>query len=73
MRRRILRQQGNRCAACRDLTSPGELDHITPLALGGSEAPSNLQVLCHRCHVDKTREDRRAVRDVRRADAEPTP
>ena len=30
------------------------LDHIIPLADGGSEAPDNLQILCHSCHELKT-------------------
>lgn len=31
-----------------------ELDHIVPLADGGSEDESNLQVLCRKCHKEKT-------------------
>lgn len=30
-----------------------ELDHITPVADGGSSVPSNLQFLCHKCHMEK--------------------
>lgn len=32
-----------------------ELDHRIPLALGGSNEPDNLQVLCGHCHKQKTR------------------
>jgi len=28
-----------------------EVDHITPLAYGGSDEPSNLRALCAACHV----------------------
>ena len=35
-------------------------DHIVPRRVGGSNAPSNLQALCRRCHALKTaRETRR--------------
>lgn len=30
------------------------LDHIVPLVDGGTEAPDNLQILCHSCHQLKT-------------------
>lgn len=30
-----------------------ELDHIIPVAEGGSSDPSNLQFLCHKCHMEK--------------------
>lgn len=36
-----------------------EVDHIIPLHQGGTNALDNLQVLCVRCHVDKTGEDRK--------------
>lgn len=31
-----------------------DVDHIVPLADGGSSAPENLQSLCHSCHSRKT-------------------
>ena len=30
-----------------------EVDHITPLAYGGSDHPSNLRSLCRDCHVEQ--------------------
>lgn len=41
-----------RCAICGRKTEfyDGEVDHIKPLAKGGSNSPSNLQWLCHRCN-----------------------
>jgi 5-methylcytosine-specific restriction endonuclease McrA len=68
-RRALWLERGQCCAACgRFVEFPGgfELDHITPLALGGSDAPENKQLLCawidhegtkQGCHVDKTRSD----------------
>ena len=31
----------------------GEVDHIVPLAKGGTNAPGNLQLLCKSCHGTK--------------------
>lgn len=35
-----------------------ELDHIVPLHAGGTEHPDNLQLLCSRCHQEKSTRDR---------------
>jgi len=32
-------------------------DHILPKFKGGTDDPSNIQLLCANCHEDKTRED----------------
>lgn len=43
------------CQACGRVTEGGEVDHIVPLAKGGTDDPSNLQWLCREpCHADKT-------------------
>ena len=34
-------------------------DHIIPKFEGGSDAPTNIQLLCANCHEDKTQEERR--------------
>ncbi len=53
-----------------------EVDHIVPLALGAGRPaeerralflPSNLQLLCGKCHAAKTEEDRRLIREMRRS------
>lgn len=44
-----------------------EVDHIVPLALGGTHDYSNLQVLCLRHHAAKTRQDVAHMRGLRRA------
>ena len=46
-----------RCQRCTLHITPGkrwEVDHITPVALGGTDDPANLQVLCAPCHGIKT-------------------
>ena len=30
-----------------------EVDHVVPLSQGGDDDSSNVQVLCHECHVKK--------------------
>lgn len=37
-----------------------EYDHIDPLIHGGPTAIDNLEPLCHHCHAEKTRRDRKA-------------
>lgn len=41
------------CVECR-LKPSKHVDHITPRAAGGTDAPTNLQGLCHSCHSRKT-------------------
>ncbi|WP_235096089.1 HNH endonuclease [Streptomyces sp. A1-5] len=44
------------CAACR-LSFPAsavDVDHVRPLALGGTDTDGNVQVLCRGCHRLKT-------------------
>lgn len=54
----IFSRQRGRCASCtKKLLLSGEqkfhADHIVPLALGGSNWPSNLQCLCPGCNLSK--------------------
>ena len=45
------------CAACTQKIDAGkawDIDHILPLAIGGTNAPENLQILCRPCHRSKT-------------------
>lgn len=51
---RLRKIQKNKCAYCGvKLGKGGHLDHIKPLALGGSNWPSNLQWLCEPCNLSK--------------------
>ncbi|MCM1968637.1 HNH endonuclease [Streptomyces sp. G1] len=58
--RRIIRKSGRwKCVRCgrHVLASAIDVDHIQPLALGGSDTDGNVQPLCRPCHRLKTRED----------------
>lgn len=56
---RIMGAAGFRCAYCRrhkDQLEPGEylhVDHIHPVALGGTDAPENLVCACSSCNLGK--------------------
>lgn len=45
---------------------PFEIDHIVPLALGGTDDLSNLRLLCQPCHKAKTKHDLRMIRKADR-------
>jgi hypothetical protein len=50
--RRLIIHRDERCRACgsaRDL----HIDHVVPLAAGGTDDPDNLQVLCASCNCAK--------------------
>jgi 5-methylcytosine-specific restriction endonuclease McrA len=52
--------QNDVCASCRTpLEGAGELDHIMPVKLGGSNYASNRQWLCRRCNQAKKGKDPR--------------
>ena len=56
VRRQALGAAGWRCAACGDYGN--EVDHIVPLERGGAPFDAgNLQALCRRCHIEKTRRE----------------
>jgi len=41
------------CAACGDIHALMEIDHIKPVSRGGTNHPSNLQLLCKPCNQSK--------------------
>ena len=55
VKKRVAAEQKWRCATCKQLLDETyELDHIKPLFKGGTNAESNLQALCKRCHAMKS-------------------
>ena len=50
----IKRRDGHRCVLC-DSTHHLEVDHIIPVAFGGTDTADNLRTLCRDCHTAKTR------------------
>ena len=56
VRYEVLRRDGNRCRYCgADADeSPLTMDHVVPVALGGSDDPSNLVAACKDCNAGKT-------------------
>lgn len=55
----IATAQRHRCAYCPATIKPKtwEVDHITPIAKGGGNGPSNLQLLCRPCNRSKSAKD----------------
>ena len=49
-RKAVLERDGHRCVACGASGVRFEVDHIVPLAAGGSNHPDNLRTLCRACH-----------------------
>ncbi|NBW16481.1 MAG: HNH endonuclease [Caulobacteraceae bacterium] len=62
----LFAKQGGLCAAChKQLSVSDPADHIVLFAIGGNTCLSNLQLLCLRCHAEKTRVDFRLARASR--------
>jgi RNase P subunit RPR2 len=52
--KRLLKIQKHKCANCKTPLSQGyHIDHMMPLALGGSNDASNIQMLCPSCNRKK--------------------
>ena len=49
--------QSGRCALCKSALSSYHVDHVYPLAKGGSNGPENLQILCPSCNMKKNDSD----------------
>lgn len=56
-RERILKRDGYLCQPCKrrdTLTLAKEVDHIVPVAEGGTDEDDNLEAICKPCHQCKT-------------------
>ena len=53
VRQRVWQKYGGQCAECRS-ESYLEFDHIVPVAKGGSNSDSNVQLLCRKCNLAKS-------------------
>lgn len=56
LRYEILRRDGYKCRYCGRSAPEVTLtvDHVTPVALGGSDGPDNLVPACHECNAGKS-------------------
>jgi hypothetical protein len=61
LRETVFARDGAFCIECKSKDNL-TLDHIVPLALGGANAPENLQVLCQKCHTRKNHTDARTTK-----------
>ncbi len=48
------------------IEAPWELDHLHPVALGGTDEPGNLRTTCRQCHGDKSRRDAAVLAKAKR-------
>ena len=53
VRQRVWQRYGGKCVEC-DAADYLEFDHIIPVAKGGSNSESNIQLLCRRCNLKKS-------------------
>lgn len=63
LREEVLDRDQGLCQECRRqgrITPGTDVDHIVPKSQGGSDAMTNLQVLCRDCHKRKTSRENRA-------------
>lgn len=49
----VLARDNNTCRYCHATDTPLTIDHVTPVALGGTDDPSNLVAACRDCNYGK--------------------
>lgn len=68
----VLKRDNHTCRYCGASAPEAKLtvDHVTPIALGGTDDPSNLVAACHDCNAGKasTNPDAATVEDVKQTD-----
>lgn len=68
----IFLASGGICHLCGRKIEPGEgweLEHVIPLAMGGEDAPANMQPAHAKCHKAKTRDDVGNIARAKRREA----
>jgi hypothetical protein len=68
LRKLLYVETGGACRKCARVKklSQLDLDHIIPIAIGGDRfTRENVQLLCGRCHLEKTILDKRVIRSLR--------
>lgn len=55
LRQTIIERDGSVCAYCGENTDTPHIDHIKPVAVGGTDSPKNLTVACPPCNLSKGR------------------
>jgi hypothetical protein len=50
----VLRRDNYTCRYCRSADNPLRVDHVTPVALGGTDDPTNLVAACQDCNAGKS-------------------
>lgn len=66
---KIIARANGHCERCKAVlkTGEGEVDHVLPCSLGGTNEPANGRLLCRVCHKEKTAGDIRKTRKADRA------
>jgi 5-methylcytosine-specific restriction endonuclease McrA len=65
-RNELRARQNDRCASCACiLDSHYEVDHIKPIARGGTSEIGNLRVCCQSCNRRRRRQDKQHTHDLR--------
>lgn len=49
----VLKRDNHTCRYCRSVDNPLTVDHVIPVALGGSDSPDNLVAACRDCNAGK--------------------
>lgn len=50
----VLRRDNFTCRYCHETTTPLTIDHVLPVALGGTDEPTNLVTACRDCNAGKS-------------------
>lgn len=71
----ILLASDGRCKICGEkITGPFEVEHRVPVALGGTNDPSNLEAVHPQpCHSSKTKADVKAIAKAKRLEKKSSP